>query len=95
MPVNTGTDPVIADQLNRVLLTIEAGGKATLEDGGIPFDGAVTDNGVRLEFEVLAISGVNIAKQPPDSPRQFVFQKDGENLIFDGTTLEKVRSLPK
>lgn len=72
--VNPGTDPVVAAQLRRVVLKIDDSGNATLKDGGIPWEGHVTRNGDALDFEVLALSGVNIAKQATDLPRTLTFR---------------------
>jgi hypothetical protein len=77
--VNAGTDPAVAAQLRRVELRIDEAGKATLEDSGIPWEGLVTRNGDRLAFEVLAVSGVGISKQPSDLARSLEF-----DLLPDG-----------
>ena len=77
-----GTDPVVAAQMRRIVLTIGDGGKTTLEDGGIPWEGLLTRHGDRLDFEVLAVAGVNVAKQAADLPRRL------ELRVLDDGALE-------
>lgn len=85
-----GADPVVVAQARRVVLKIEATGKADLEDGGFPWEGRVSRSGDTLVFEVDAVNGINIAKQPPDIPREFKFEVLGANaLSFDGVRLER------
>lgn len=61
--VNPGTDPVVARQLRRVVLTLTEDGKVNLEDGGLPIEGLASRQGDKVGIEVLAVSGVNVARQ--------------------------------
>ena len=79
-----GPDPVVDAQLRRVDLTIEEGGRATLEDAGIPWEGIVTRRGDRLDFEVLTVAGVNIARQAKDLPRRLEFSVGADGTIVYG-----------
>ena len=91
MPMNLGTDPLIADQLRRVILKIDESGNGNLDDGGITSEGLVSWEGDRLKFEVVAKLGINIAKQPSGEPRWLYFKPEGSALVYDETTrLEKV-----
>lgn len=74
----------MADQLRRVVLTIDDSGKGNLEDGGIPWEGLVSRSGDRLDFEILAVSGINIAKQSSDYPRQLRFRIESDGTILFG-----------
>ncbi len=89
--MNPGADPLVAEQLRRVRLTIDESGNGNLEDGGIPTEGLVSWEGDRLKFEVVAKLGVNIAKQPPTEPRWLYFKPEGNIMIYDDTKLEKTR----
>jgi len=79
LDIRPGADPVVANQLARVVLTIHEDGKAALEDGGLPFEGQVSRRGADLNFEVLAVAGKNIERQPVEVPRHLKFsvRKDG------------------
>lgn len=81
----------MADQLRRVTLRIDEGGKGLLEDGGIPYEGQFRRGGDRLDLEVFAVNGINVAKQPPGVPRALRFDVLPNGAIqYDGTRLERV-----
>ena len=79
-PVRPGTDPVVAAQLRRVVLTIDPDGTATLEDGGMPYDLKATRSGDRLSLEVRAIANKNASRQFPGVPLTATF-----DILADGT----------
>lgn len=86
-----GADPVVLAQINRVTLKIDADGNANLEDGGIPWEGRVSRSGDELEFDVAAINGVNIERQPTDLSRKLKLRVASENeLEYGGVRLERV-----
>ena len=64
LPIRPGTDPVIAAQMRRVVLTVNADGTATLEDGGLPYDLFVARHGDRLDLEVRAIANRGASRTP-------------------------------
>ena len=88
LDVRPDADPVVAKQLARIVFTIQEDGKATLEDGGLPFEGQVSRHGEKLDFEILTVSGINIDRQPDTVPRhlQFAVRKDG-GIDFVGVRL--------
>lgn len=89
-PGQPGADPVVVAQLNRVILKIDADGKANLEDGGLPWEGHVTRSGDRIDFEVDAINGRGIASQPGELARRIEFRVlSPDRLSFGGVSLER------
>ncbi|RYG23720.1 hypothetical protein EON82_13145 [bacterium] len=92
LEVKPGTDPVIANQLRRVVVTIAEDGKATIENGGLPMEGLASRRGDTLAIEVLAVSGINIEKQPPEVPRRLELKIEFEDkLRFGDAVLNRVR----
>ena len=85
-----GADPVVVAQLNRVILRIDAEGRADLEDGGIPWEGQVSRAGDRLVLSVEAVSGINVERQPREVPRTIEFRViSGDALDFRGVRLDR------
>jgi hypothetical protein len=86
--VNPGTDPIVAMQLRRLQITLDAEGNATLEDGGIPSEGRASRRGDTLTVDLLAVSGINIDRQPADFPRSRTLRVvDERTLELDGVRL--------
>lgn len=85
-----GTDPVVADGLRRVQLTIDEDGRGVFQESGVPFDVRVTRNGDDLNLEVLAVANVGASKQPPDLTRPHTFRllPDG-SLEGEGVALKR------
>ena len=87
IPAQAGADPLVLSELRRVVLEIGADGNAKLKDGGIPWEGRMTREGDDLRFEVLAIAGVNVEKQPTGTPRRLEFRLLSDGRIRFGDAL--------